>query len=78
MPLSWGGLWLADTIRPPAAPQRRIVPGTAGVGQRPSCQTWRPAAVRPAVRAATSIGPLVRESVPITTGPSGGSTRPHQ
>jgi hypothetical protein len=73
-----GGLWLADTIRPPAQPWARIVPGTAGVGQRPRSQTSRPAAVRPAVRAATSIGPLLRESAPITIGPSAGNTWPHQ
>ena len=78
MPLSWGGLWLAETISPPAAPRRRIAPGIAGVGQTPRVHTSRPAAVRPAVSAATSIGPLQRESIPINTGPDGGSTWPHQ
>ena len=40
------------------------------VGQRPRVQTSRPAAVSPAVRAATSMLPLLRESMPINTGPS--------
>ena len=34
----------------------------------------RPAAVSPALSAAVSIGPLQRESIPITTGPSALST----
>ena len=78
MPLSSGGLWLADTIRPPAAPRRRMAPGIAGVGHRPKVHTSLPAAVSPAVSAATSIGPLLRESMPMSTGAPWGNTWPHQ
>ena len=78
MPLSAGGLWLAETIRPPAAPNFRINSGTAGVGHKPRFHTSRPAAVRPAVRAEATMLPLMRESIPIKTGPSTANTRPTQ
>jgi hypothetical protein len=34
--------------------------------------------VSPAAKAATNIGPLLRESLPSRIGPPAGNTRPHQ
>ena len=66
MPLSSGGLWLAEIMTPPnISGEFAVRYATAGVGQSPICQTSQPAAVKPAEIADDSISPDDRESCPI-------------
>ena len=62
MPLSAGGLWLAEIIIPPMASVLFVTAATQGVGHKPKCQTSKPAAVKPEAIAIASISLELRES----------------
>src|SRR5262245_9782213 len=74
-PLSRGGLWLAVTMTPAAAPCARTACASTGVGSgRGSTSAGRPAPVATrAVSAANSRDPC-RASYPITSGPGASRT----
>ena len=66
MPLSAKGLWEALMTTPASAPRWWTSAASPGVGITPAISTRAPPLVRPAVSAASSIGPLSRVSRPIT------------
>ena len=66
MPLSAKGLCEALMTMPASAPRWRTSAASPGVGITPAISTRPPPLVRPAVSAASSIGPLSRVSRPMT------------
>jgi hypothetical protein len=55
MPLSAKGLWEAEIMTPRSARSERVSMATAGVGIGPRRNTSIPTAVKPDMRAASSI-----------------------
>ena len=66
MPLSPNGLCEALMTTPASAPCCSTSAASPGVGITPASSTRAPPLVRPAVRPASSIGPLSRVSRPMT------------
>ncbi len=66
MPLSAKGLCEALMTTPASAPRWCTSAASPGVGITPATSTRAPPLVRPAVSAASSIGPLSRVSRPMT------------
>ena len=74
MPLSWKGLWEAETTAARSRPRRRTSTAAAGVGRTPPISASPPAAATPAASAASSIGPDSRVSRMIRTWGRGASS----
>src|SRR5215218_8067055 len=67
IPLSWKGLWEAETTAARSKPSRLTRIAAAGVGSTPPSSASPPAAAMPAASAASSIGPDSRVSRTIRT-----------
>src|SRR5215218_9015471 len=74
IPLSWKGLWEAETTAARSSPSRLTRIAAAGVGSTPPSSASPPAAATPAASAASSIGPDSRVSRTIRTCGRGASS----